>query len=133
VPDGADYFGTHVVDIAPGASVEPAGLDAFEDGVLEAHGIALRAVGTNNRSTFFPHVFSGHYAGTHYSYLWSAMLEAAARQWMDEEGGLTRAAGRRLRDELLSRGAVVDPLAALRAITGREPSVGPMLEQRGLA
>ena len=27
----------------------------------------------------------------------------------------------------------VDPLAALRAITGREPSVGPMLEQRGLA
>jgi len=119
--------------LAPGASVEPAGLDAFEDGVLEAHGIALRAVGTNNRSTFFPHVFSGHYAGTHYSYLWSAMLEAAARQWMDEEGGLTRAAGRRLRDELLSRGAVVDPLAALRAITGREPSVGPMLEQRGLA
>ena len=119
--------------LAPGASVEPAGLDAFEDGVLEAHGIALRAVGTNNRSTFFPHVFSGHYAGTHYSYRWSAMLEAAARQWMDEEGGLTRAAGRRLRDELLSRGAVVDPLAALRAITGREPSVGPMLEQRGLA
>jgi len=61
------------------------------------------------------------------------MLEAAARRWMDDAGGPTRTAGQRLRDELLSRGAVVDPLAALRAITGREPSVGPMLEQRGLA
>ena len=59
--------------------------------------------------------------------------EAAALRWLDEQGGLTRAAGGRLRDELLSRGAVVDPLAALRAITGRDPSVGPMLEQRGLA
>ena len=119
--------------LAPGASVDPADVDAFEDSVLEAHGIALRAVGPNYRSTFFPHVFCGHYAGTHYSYLWSAMLEATARRWMDDEGGLTRAAGQRLRDELLSRGAVVDPLAALRAITGREPFVRPMLEQRGLA
>ena len=59
------------------------------------------------------------------------MLEAAALDWLDDEG-LTRAAGSRLRDEVLSRGAVVDPLAALRAITGREPSVGPMLERRGL-
>jgi Zn-dependent oligopeptidase len=33
---------------------------------------------------------------------------------------------------VLSRGAVVDPLAALRAITGREASVEPMLERRGL-
>jgi len=41
-------------------------------------------------------------------------------------------AGQRLRDALLSRGAVVDPLAAVRAITGREPSVRPLLEQRGL-
>src|SRR4029079_2618422 len=80
--------------LAPGASVEPAGLDAFEDGVLEAHGIALRAVGTNNRSTFFPHVFSGHYAGTHYSYLWSAMLEAKARQWVGEERGTKAVEGR---------------------------------------
>jgi peptidyl-dipeptidase Dcp len=40
--------------------------------------------------------------------------------------------GERLRDQLLSRGAVVDPLAAIRAITGREPSVEPLLERRGL-
>jgi peptidyl-dipeptidase Dcp len=118
--------------LAPGAAVAPEDVDAFEDAVLERHRIALHAVGSNLRSTFFPHVFAGSYPGTHYSYLWSAMLEAAMRQWMDDEGGPTRAVGQRLRDEFLSRGAVVDPLAALRAITGREPAVRPMLELRGL-
>jgi peptidyl-dipeptidase Dcp len=54
-------------------------------------------------------------------------------QWLDEQGGLTRANGQRLREALLSRGAVVDPIGALRAITGREPSVAPLLERRGLA
>ena len=84
----------------------------------------LRGVDFHCRSTFFSHVFDGYYDGTHYSYLWSAALEAIALQWLDEEGGLSRANGQRLRDAVLSRGGVVDPIA-LRSITGREPSVGP--------
>lgn len=119
--------------LAPGAAVAGEDADAFEDDVLERHGLALPALGPHYRSTFFVHVFDGQYAGTHYSYTWSAMLESAALQWLDEQGGVTPAAGQRLRDELLSRGAVVDPLAAFRTITGREPSVGPLLERRGLA
>lgn len=101
--------------------------------MLDRHGLALHAVGFGYHSTFFRHVFDGPYPGTHYSYMWSATLEAITLRWLDERGGLTRANGQRLRDELLSRGAVVDPIEALRAITGREPSVGPLLEQRGLA
>jgi len=118
--------------LAPGERVEPEDVDAFEDAVLERHGLAVRGVGLRYRSTFFSHLFAGIYAGTHYSYTWSAMLEAAALAWLDEQGGPTRAAGERLRDGLLARGAVVDPLAALRAVTGREASVEPMLERRGL-
>jgi peptidyl-dipeptidase Dcp len=117
---------------APGETVAPDAVDAFEDAVLERHGLDLHAVGLCYRSTFFVHIFDGGYDGTLYSYLWSSMLEAAALAWLDAQGGVTRAAGERLRDELLSRGAVVDPLAALRAITGREASVEPMLERRGL-
>jgi peptidyl-dipeptidase Dcp len=118
--------------LAPGERVAPDAVDAFEDAVLERHGLAVRGVGFGNRSSFFPHVFAGGYAGTHYSYIWSAMLEAVALRWLDEQGGPTRAVGERLRDELLSRGAVVDPLAAIRTVTGREPSVEPLLERRGL-
>lgn len=79
------------------------------------------------------HIFDGPYPGTLYAYTWSALLEAITLQWLEEHGGLTRANGQRLRDAFLSRGATIDPLAALRALTGREPSVVPMLERRGLA
>jgi peptidyl-dipeptidase Dcp len=78
-------------------------------------------------------VFDGPYPGTHYAYLWSALLEAITLQWLDEQGGLTRVNGQRLRQAFLSRGAVVDPIGALQALTGREPSVGPLLQRRGLA
>jgi peptidyl-dipeptidase Dcp len=143
IRDGAAYISTRgtansLLDqawhaLAPGESVAPDEVDAFEEAVLERHGLALHAVGLNCRSTYFSHVFAGPYPGTYYAYLWSAVLEALALQWLDEQGGLTRANGMRLREALLSRGAVVDPIDALRAITGRDPSVEPMLERRGLA
>jgi peptidyl-dipeptidase Dcp len=119
--------------LAPGDTVAPEAVDAFEADVLARHGLDLRAAGFNYRSSFFVHSFDGFYAGTHYSYLWSGALEAVALGWLDEEGGLSRRAGSRLRDELLSQGAAVDPLAAFRAITGRDPSVQPLLQRRGLA
>ncbi len=143
VRDGAPYISTRgtanaLLDqawhgLAPGETVAPDAVDAFEAAVLERHGLALPAVGFSCHSTFFMHVFAGPYPGTHYSYSWAAVLEAIALQWLDEQGGLTRANGQRLREAFLSRGAVVDPIDAVRAITGREPSVGPLLERRGLA
>jgi peptidyl-dipeptidase Dcp len=142
VRDGAAYISTQgaanaLLDqawhgLAPGETVAPDDVDAFESAVLERHGLAVPAVGFNCHSTFFSHVFDGPYPGTHYSYLWSALLEAIALEWLDEQGGLTRANGQRLRDAVLSRGALVDPIAALRTLTGRDPSVEPLLARRGL-
>jgi peptidyl-dipeptidase Dcp len=141
--DGAPYISTRgsansLLDqawhgLAPGEAVAPDAVDAFEAAVLERHGVAVPAVGLNYHSTFFIHSFDGPYPGLHYAYLWSATLEAITLQWLDEHGGLTRANGQRLREAFLSRGAVVNPIAAVRALTGRDPSVGPLLERRGLA
>ncbi len=119
--------------LAPGDTVAAGDVDAFEAAVLDRHDLDVPAVGFHYHSTFFIHIFDGPYPGTHYSYTWSALLEAITLQWLDENGGLTRANGQRLRDAFLSRGATVDPIAALRALTGREPSVEPMLERRGLS
>ncbi|HEV7864666.1 MAG TPA: M3 family metallopeptidase, partial [Acidimicrobiia bacterium] len=118
--------------LAPGDSVAPEEVDAFEEAVLDRHDLNLRAVGFNYRSSFFRHIIDGQYGGTHYSYLWSGVLEASTVAWLEEQGGPTRAAGDRLRHELLARGGVVDPIEALTAITGRQPSVRALLEQRGL-
>ena len=140
--EGAAYISTKGVanalldqawhGLAPGTTVTAEEVDAFEAAVLARHGLDVHAAGLTYHSTFFRHVFDGGYDGSHYAYTWSAVLEAIALQWLDERGGLTRANGERLRDELLSRGAAVDPIAALRALTGREPSVEPLLERRGL-
>ena len=118
--------------LAPGESVAAADVDAFEAAVLERYGLDVPAVGLHYHSTFFTHSFDGPYPGTQYAYLWSATLEAVTVLWLDENGGLTRANGQRLRDAFLSRGALVDPLDALRSLTGREPSVEPFLARRGL-
>ncbi len=141
--DGAPYNSTRgaaqsLLDqawhgLAPGETVAAGDVDAFEAAVLGRYGLDLPAVALHNYSTFFPHIFDGHYPGMHYSYLWSALLEAITAQWLDEQGGLTRANGQGLRDAFLSRGAVVDPIAALRTLTGREPSVEPLLQRRGLS
>ena len=143
VRDGAPYISTQgaanaLLDqawhgLVPGETVAPDAVDAFEAAVLERHGLVVPGVGFHYHSTFFTNVFEGPYPGTQYSYLWSAALEAVTLQWLDEQGGLTRANGQRLREALLARGAAVDPIAAVRALTGRRPSVGPLLERRGLA
>jgi peptidyl-dipeptidase Dcp len=80
----------------------PADVDAFEAAVLDQHGLDIPAVGLNYHSTFFIHIFDGPYSGTHYAYLWSALLEAMTLQWLDDHGGLTRANGQRLRDAFFS-------------------------------
>ena len=48
------------------------------------------------------------------------------------DGGLTRANGDRLRQMVLSRGNTEDPAAMYKAWLGREPSIQPMLKERGL-
>jgi peptidyl-dipeptidase Dcp len=48
-------------------------------------------------------------------------------------GGLTRANGDRFRDLVLSRGHSQDYDVIFRAFYGKDPDIGPMLQDRGLA
>ena len=52
--------------------------------------------------------------------------------WFQEHGGMTRENGQRFRDMILSRGGTEEAGAMYRAFRGRDPSVQPLLEQRGL-
>jgi peptidyl-dipeptidase Dcp len=88
---------------------------AFERAALERHALAVRAVPPRYRSTYFAHAFAGGYAAGYYAYLWSEMLENAAIAWLEENGGLTRSNGDRLRTMVLSRGNSED--------------LGPMFDQ----
>jgi peptidyl-dipeptidase Dcp len=105
---------------------------AFEAAALERAGVSVPLVPPRYRSTYFSHIFGGGYAAGYYAYLWAEMLDSDAYHWFEEHGGLTRANGDRLRNMVLSRGNTADPAELYRAWAGRDPVIGPMLQQRGI-
>ncbi|MBT0773070.1 M3 family metallopeptidase [Kineosporia sp. J2-2] len=113
-------------------AITPEQVDAFERQVLASHGLDLDAVPPRYGSTYFEHIFGGDYSAGYYSYLWSEVLDADTVEWFLAQGGLDRKAGARFRDELLSRGGSVDPMAAVERVLGRAPRLEPLLERRGL-
>ncbi len=104
----------------------------FEAAALVRAGVAVPLVPPRYRSTYFSHIFGGGYAAGYYAYLWAEMLDSDAYHWFQQNGGLTRENGDRLRKMILSRGNTADPAELYRAWAGRDPVIGPMLQQRGI-
>ncbi|WP_214323334.1 M3 family metallopeptidase [Nonomuraea sediminis] len=117
--------------LGEGETVEDA--QAFEQAALEAAQIAFPLVRTRYRTNYFAHIFSGGYSAAYYSYIWSEVLDAESVLWFKENGGLKRENGDHFRRELLSKGGSLDPLTQFRNFRGREPSIQPLLERRGLS
>lgn len=107
--------------------------DQFEKESLRKTKIYLPEVPPRYRSTYFSHVFSSGYAAGYFSYLWTDMLEEDIYSWFQQNGGLTRANGQRLRDLILSRGNTQEYGKMFRAFQGRDPDIKPMLKSKGLA
>jgi peptidyl-dipeptidase Dcp len=115
----------------------PAGLprqdvDAFEDKALKDTGTDFPNVPTRYRSSYFLHIWANGYASGYYAYQWTVMLDDDAYAWFTAHGGLTRANGQRFRDLILSKGHTLDYGPMFKSFYGKDPDIGPMLEQRGL-
>jgi peptidyl-dipeptidase Dcp len=64
--------------------------------------------------------------------MWSEVLDHDAFAWFEERGGMTSANGGRYRDRILSRGGTQEAASLYRELTGRDPSVEPLMRSRGL-
>jgi peptidyl-dipeptidase Dcp len=116
--------------IPPGVEIgDPA---AFERSALESAGVAFDLVPPRYRTTYFQHIFAGGYSAGYYSYIWSEILDADTVEWFHENGGLRRENGNVFRERLLAVGGSIDPMAAFRAVRGRDADPGPLLRRRGL-
>ena len=107
-------------------------VDSFEAAALRKTHVDLPQVPPRYRSSYFMHIWGNGYAAGYYAYQWSEMLDDDAFAWFEAHGGLTRANGQRFRDMILSRGNSEDLATMYRAFLGRDPSIGPMLKDRGL-
>ena len=130
-----EYLEAGLLDMAwhtlpPGPEV--ANVDAFDSTSLARFKVLMPEVPPRYHSTYFAHIWDGGYDANYFAYLWAEVLEDDAYAWFTEHGGLTRANGQRLRDMLLSRGATGDMAILYRLFRGRDATVQPLLEARGL-
>jgi peptidyl-dipeptidase Dcp len=115
-----------------GASQIPTDLLGFEAASLKAAGVDYAPVPPRYRTTYFSHVFSGGYSAGYYGYLWSEKLDADTVNWFNEHGGMLRKNGDWFRKMLLSRGGTMDAMDMYRKFRGRDATIEPLLERRGL-
>jgi peptidyl-dipeptidase Dcp len=130
-----EYIAAALMDMAwhtlP-ASAPPQDVASFERDALTRYNVDVREVPPRYSSTYFAHIWEGGYAAGYYAYLWAEVLDHDAFAWFEENGGMTRANGRKFRDAILSRGGTGDPAELYRAFRGRDPIIDPLLAERGL-
>ncbi|MDE2093294.1 MAG: M3 family metallopeptidase [Burkholderiales bacterium] len=130
------YTASALVDMAAHALTAEQAPDVveFERAELERIG-APALVGMNHRLTHFQHLFAGSgYAAGYYVYLWAEVLEADGYTAFKEAGDpFDPEVAQRLRRFIYASGNSIEPTQAYRAFRGRDATVQPMLEQRGLS
>lgn len=107
-------------------------VDKFEIAALQKVHLDLSYVPSRYRTSIFQHIWGGGYSAGYYAYLWTEMLDHDAYSWFEENGGLSRANGKRFRDMILSRGNTEDYGKMFIAFRGHDPVIEPMLKNRGL-
>jgi len=106
--------------------------DKFEMEALTKAKINLSYVPPRYRSSYFLHIWGNGYAAGYYAYLWTEMLADDAFQGFVDKGGMTRANGDRFREMILSQGNTQDLGTLYKNWRGKDPSIEPMLLNRGL-
>lgn len=137
--DNVEFIASAFVDLAFHQLTDPdiiAELDvnSFEDGVLAQAG-KPPAIEMRHRSPHFLHSFAGElYAGGYYTYMWAGVLDNDGYAAFEEAGDpFDPELARKLYENVYSAGNSQPAMDAYVAFRGREPEVGPLLRNRGLA
>jgi peptidyl-dipeptidase Dcp len=106
-------------------------VNKFETNVLNDIGLIPEIV-VRYRSTYFSHIFSGGYAAGYYGYIWAAVLDADAFQAFKETSLFDQETAKSFRDNIISKGGTDEGMTLYKNFRGKEPSIDPLLERKGL-
>ncbi len=104
---------------------------AFENESMTRIGLIPEIV-SRYRSSHFRHIFSGGYSSGYYSYIWAEVLDADAYEAFRETSLFDPTTAKSFRENIMSRGGTEDPMTLYLRFRGAEPSVEPLLKNRGL-
>ncbi|MCR4659181.1 MAG: M3 family metallopeptidase [Bacteroidales bacterium] len=103
----------------------------FEEQAMARIGLIPEII-SRYRSPYFQHIFTTGYDAGYYSYTWTAILDADAFEAFRESGDLFNPELAAKFRHLLESGNTVDPMTLYVQFRGHEPSVTPLLRNRGL-
>jgi peptidyl-dipeptidase Dcp len=128
-----EYLAASLLDMDWHTLAEPKEPDAtaFERASMDRIAMPAQIV-PRYRSPYFQHIFAGGYSSGYYSYIWAEVLDADAFQAFKEKGLFDPGTARSFRTNVLERGGSEEAMTLYVRFRGKEPSVEPLLERRGL-
>jgi len=121
----------HTLDLETAKSIADA--DAFEDKVLREYGLP-EEIGPRYKSPYFAHIFSSPsgYSAGYYAYLWSEILDTDGFAAFREAGDIydPELAGR-LAEFVYEAGGLAPADELYRSFRGKDPTIEPLLKNRG--
>ena len=105
--------------------------NAFETQYLNSIGLIPEIV-SRYKSPYFQHVFTTGYDAGYYSYTWTAILDHDAFAAFVESGDLYNPVLAKKFRHILESGNTIDPMTMYVEFRGQQPSVTPLLKDRGL-
>lgn len=92
----------------------------------------ISSIVSRYKSTYFQHIFSGGYGAGYYSYTWAAVLDNDAFEAFREHGIFDQETATAFRINILEKGNTEECMKLYTAFRGHEPSIKPLLKNRGL-
>ena len=84
------------------------------------------------RSTYFSHIFSGGYSAGYYVYYWAGVLDTDAYTAFKETGDVFNQEVAAKFRTLLEKCGANEGMVVYKNFRGKEPSIEPFLEKKGL-
>ena len=103
----------------------------FETNFLNSIGLIPEII-SRYKSPYFQHIFTTGYDAGYYSYTWTAILDHDAFAAFVESGDLFNPVLAKKFRHILESGNTIDPMKMYIEFRGQEPSVTPLLKDRGL-
>ena len=103
---------------------------AFEKEAMDELGL-IPEIAPRYRVTYFNHIIGGYAAG-YYSYLWANVLDNDAFEAFKEHGIFDKNTADLFRYNVLEKGDSEDPMILYKNFRGAEPSLEPLLKNRGM-
>jgi peptidyl-dipeptidase Dcp len=106
-------------------------VEAFEKASMDKIGL-INEIAPRYRSTYFSHIFSGGYSAGYYVYIWAAVLDADAFDAFKQSGDIFNPEIASRFRTLLTKCGSDEGMVIYKNFRGQEPSIEPLLKNRGL-